>query len=247
MTDVGAAGQDEEPPPDSQNRASRSETRSLGAGRSERFTTHFFVAATVGLIWTIVLFGFIAAKTDVARAVAAFFASLVGVVAGIVGVFEPPGFPTIDPKVTRGVVVVILAVDFGLSVGWGGWSYYQANRAVDVFSQITLKNSGGVLPGGRAALDVDVSVERSRIELVFQAIDTNIGAGSCVPNTKFVVTPDVGGSHGVTVVANPGTPVWLDLPDGTRHLHLDIAVRNTRDDQNCAVDLSVTRATLQNG
>jgi hypothetical protein len=243
---MGAVGQDEEPPPDSQDRVSNSETQSSGVGKSERFTTRFLVAATVALIWTIVLSGFVAAKTDVARAVAAFFASLVGVVTGIVGVFEPPGFPTIDPKVTRGVIVVILIVDFGLSVGWGGWSYYQANRAVDVFSQVSLTNNIGVFPGRRAALDVNITVKRSRIELVFQATDTRSDAGSCVPNTEFLVTPDAAGNRGVTVVASPGTPVWLDLPDGTKHLHLDIAVTNTRDDQNCAVNLSVTRATLQN-
>ena len=75
-----------------------------------------------------VLLGFIAAKADVARAVAAFFASLVGVVTGIVGVFEPPGFPTIDPKVTRGVVAVILAGEITYRAGVPGHRHQTRRR-----------------------------------------------------------------------------------------------------------------------
>lgn len=194
----------------------------------------------------IVLLGFIAAKTSIAQTIASFFASLLTI--PVFGkVFKIPKFSTIDPKITQRVVVVILAIDFGISVGWGGWSYYQATRAINVLSQISLSNSTNVLPGGHTTLDVDVTAERTRIELVLRATDTNSGAGSCVPNTILSLTPGMAGNRGEEVTANPGIPVRLNLPEGTRHLHLDIAVTNTRDDHNCAVDLSVTSAKLQNG
>lgn len=193
------------------------------------------------------LLGLIAAKIDVAAAIAGSIVSLVTALTGIVGVFQPPRFPRIGPGVTRGVVIAILAVDSVGSAGWGAWSYYQANRVVDVLSRIHLANSTGVLPDGQAALDVDIAVRRTEIDLVLQAADTNSGAGSCVPNTRFSLTPRSAGNRGQAITAAPGAPVHLDLPDGTEHLHLDITVMNTRDDRNCAVDLFVTSATLRNG
>lgn len=221
--------------------------RSSGSMKSERFTIRFFVAATVALIWTIVLLVFIVAKIDTAPAVAAFFVSLVGIITGIVGVFQPPRFPTIDPKVTRIVVVAILAVNFGVSAWWGSWSYYQANRTVDVLPQITLNNNVGVLPGGHVELDVDVTVKRTHIELVFQATDHNVSTGSCGLNTNFSVMPVMGAYRPGVVTAAPGASVRLGLPEGIRQLHLDIAVTNVRGDHNCAIDLSVASAKLLNG
>lgn len=214
--------------------------------RSTPFTRAFFCACLVALIWTIVLLGFVAARTSVASTVAATFVSAVTGVTLIIGVFQPPKFPTIDPKVTRGVVAAILIVDFVVSGGWAGWSYYRANRTIDVLSTVTLGQAINVLPGGHAALDLVVTAQRDTIQLVFRVVDHNGDIGSCLPNTSLLVTPETAGNRGVTVSTKSGVPTLVDLPAGITRLHLDIAVTNTRDDQNCSVNLSVVSAKLQN-
>jgi hypothetical protein len=198
----------------------------------------------VALIWTIVLLGFVAAKTSVASIVAATLVSAVTGITLIIGVFQPPKFPTIDPKVTRGVVAAILVADFVVSGGWAGWSYYQANRTIDVLT--TLGQNTDVLPGGHAALDLTVTAQRDTIVLVFRVADHNGAIGSCVPNTSLLVRPETAGNRGGTVSMSSGVPTLVDLPAGVTKLHLDIAVTNTRGDQNCAVDLWIDSAKLQN-
>ncbi|MGH3818785.1 MAG: hypothetical protein ACRDRE_13700 [Pseudonocardiaceae bacterium] len=198
------------------------------------------------LIWTIVLLGFVAARTSVASTVAATLVSVVTGVTLVIGVFQPPKLPAIDPKVTRGVVAAILMVDFVVSGGWAGWSFYQANRTLDVLSTVTLDHNIGVLPDGHAALDLTVTAQRDAILLVFRVVDHNGDIGSCVPSTSLLVTPDTAGNRGRAVSTSSGIPIVVDLPTGVTKLHVDIAVMNTRGDQNCAVDLGVDSAKLQN-
>jgi hypothetical protein len=214
--------------------------------RSRPFTRAFFCACLVALIWTIVLLGFFAAKTSVASTVAATLVTVITGVTLVIGVFQPPKFPTIDPKVTRGVVAAILIADFLASLGWAGWSYYRANRAIDVLSDVTLGQNIDVLPDSHATLDLVVTAQRDTMVLVFQATDHRGDIGSCVPNTSLWVTSDTAGNRGETVFASSGVPTSVDLPAGTKKLHLDVAVKNTRGDQNCGVDLRVVSAKLQN-
>jgi hypothetical protein len=214
--------------------------------RSKPFTPAFFCACSVALIWTIVLLGFIAAKTSVAPTVAATLVSAITCVTLIIGVFQPPKFPKIDPKITRGVVATILALDFIVSGGWAGWSYYQQNRTIDVLSTVTLGQNSPVLPDGHATLDLPITAQRDSLILVFQIVDHSGDIGNCLPNTSLLVTPDTAGNRGETVSASSEVPAVVDLPAGITKLHLDIAVINTRGDQNCGVDLSVVRAKLQN-
>ncbi|MGH3856351.1 MAG: hypothetical protein ACRDR6_23240 [Pseudonocardiaceae bacterium] len=214
--------------------------------RSKHFTNEFLYACLVALIWTIVLFGFIAVKTSVVSAAVATLGSAVAVVTAIIGVFQPPKFPTIDPKVTRVVVATILIVDFGATVGWSGWSYYVVHRPVDVLSTVALGQNINVMPGAHATLDVAVTAQRDTILLVFQVVDHNPETGDCAPYTSLSLTPSAKGNPGVTVIASSGIPASVDLPAGATTLHMDIAVTNTRGDQNCGVDLSVVSAKLQN-
>ncbi|MBW0008868.1 MAG: hypothetical protein JO063_01905 [Pseudonocardiales bacterium] len=242
MINSDRAGQGKEPelPPDS-----ASAEPPAGHGRSKTFTSAFFGYA-VALIWAIVLLVVVAVKTSVASPVVATLGGAVTAVTAVIGVFQLPKLPTIDRKVIKGVVAVILMVDFGVSVGWAGWSYYGANRPVDVLSTVILGQNIDVLPGGHAMLDVAVSAQRNTFELVFQVADHNGEIGVCVPNTSLSVTPDTAGNHGGTVPAGSGTVTSVPVPAGTAKLHVDIAVTNTRGDQNCAVDLSVVSAKLQN-
>ncbi len=214
--------------------------------RSNPFSRFFFCACLVTLIWTVVLLIFIAAKTSVAPTVAATLAAITAAVAPIIGIFQPPKFPTIDRKVTRGVVYAILFVDVVTSGAWAAWSSYHANRTIDVLSTVTLGLNSDVLPDGHATLDLAVTEQRDTIVLVFQIVDYNDALGTCAPNTSLLVTPETAGNRGATVSASSGVPTSMDLPAGTTKLHLDIAVTNTHGDQNCGVNLSVVSAKLQN-
>lgn len=214
--------------------------------QSFAFTRAFFCACLVALIWTIVLLGFIAAKTSVAATIAATLASVAAMVAALIGIFQRPKFPTIDPQVTRGVVAAILVVDFLLSVGWIGWSYYQANRTIDVLSTVTLSKNIDVLPGGHATLDLTVTAQRETLVLIFRIIDHNGAIGSCAPNTSLDVTPDMAGNRLETVSTSSGLEMVVDLSTKATKLSMDIAVKNSREDKNCGVDLSVVSAKLQN-
>ncbi|MGH3830533.1 MAG: hypothetical protein ACRDRS_08790 [Pseudonocardiaceae bacterium] len=210
------------------------------------FTTKFLYSCLVALIWTIMLLGFVAVKTSVASTVVATLGGAVAIVTALIGVFQPPKFPTIDPKFTRVVVAVILTVDFVASVGWVGWPRYVAIQPSDVLSTVTLGQNSNVLPGGHATLDVAITAQKNTLELRFQVADHNGEIGSCVPSTLLSVEPDMAGNHGGVVPVSPGVLTPVHVPAGTTKLHLDIAVMNTRDDRNCGVDLSVVSATLRN-
>jgi len=215
-----------------------------GSG-SKSFTRAFFVACLIALVWTVVLLSFTVVKTNVASAVTAMLVSVITAITALIGIFQPPKFPTIDPKITQGVVAVVLIADFGMSVAWVGWSYYQDHRSIDVRSMITLGHNNNVMPGDSAILDAAITSRRRTISLVFGVVDHNDSIGNCVPSTSLSVTPDMGGNRGDTLQASSGVPISVDLPSGIKKLHLDIAVTNTRDDSNCSVDLSVASATLQ--
>ncbi len=178
------------------------------------------------------------------------FGSVAAVATIIIGFFKHPKRPTIDPKVTRRVATFFLIVDVLVSAGWFSWSRYQASdeasRLADVLSTVTLGQNIDVLPGHHATLDVAIAARKDTILLVFQVVDHNADIGSCVPNTVLSVTPDTPGGRGGTVTTSSGVPTSVDLPAGATKLHVDIAVANTRDDQNCGVDLSVVSAKLQN-
>jgi hypothetical protein len=210
------------------------------------FTRAFRWRCWIALIWTIVLISFMAVKTSAFPTAITTLVSVVTGVTLVIGIFQRPEFPAIDPKITRGIVATVLIADFVGSVGWIGWSYYQANRTVDVLSTVTLGQNIDVLPDGHATLDLAVTAQRDTVVLVFQIVDHSSTIGSCVPNTSLSVTPDAAGNRGRTVAASSGGPTSVDLPSGTRKLHLDIAVTNTRGDRNCSVDLSVVSAKLQN-
>jgi hypothetical protein len=209
------------------------------------FTRAFFGACLIALVWTGVLLGFTVATTNVASVITAMLVSIITAITALIGIFQPPKFPTIDPKITRGVVTVVLIADFGVSAGWAGWSYYQAHQPIDVRSMVTLAHNVDVMPGGHVTLDAAITNQRRTISLVFQVVDHNESIGNCVPSTSLSVTPDMGGNRGDTFQASSRVPILVDLPAGITKLHLDIAVSNTRSDSNCSVDLSVMSAILR--
>jgi hypothetical protein len=202
------------------------------------------VGAAVAAVWTGALLLVLATRTDgVARAL-----SFVGAgAAAFGGIFQQVPFPSIKRHLTARIVVAVLSMDLLWSAGWTAWRWYEANRAIDVTAHLALGNNTDVKPHGQAALDIDVRASRKAIAIVFEVADHNGGIGSCVPNTTLSVTPLTAGNRGRTVPAAPGVPVTFGLSPGTRHLHLDIAVHNVRDDINCGVNVYVSSAKLTNG
>lgn len=215
-----------------------------GSG-SKSFTRAFFGACLIALVWTGVLLGFTVTKTNVASAVTATLVSIITAITALLGIFQPPKFPTIEPKITQGVVAIVLIADFGVSIAWAGWSYYQAHQPIDVRSMIILGHNNDVMPGNHATLDAAITNKRRAISLVFGVVDHDPTIGNCVPTTSLSVTPDMGGNRGDTLQVSSGVPISVDLPPGIKKLHLDIEVTNTRGDSNCSVDLSVASATLR--
>jgi len=228
-----------------------------------RFPVWFYIAATVGLVWTIVLIGVFAVKTNAASTITATLTGVVGLIAAVLGIFQvqlPRNLPRIGPKTTRVVVALILAADALVSFGWAGWSHYQATRDVDVLAGITLGNRIDVLPGASATLEGPLTANRKGIALVIQVADHNSEQGDCTPYTRLTLISTTGGNPGSPVQATPSEPsepsepsdqggdvsTLVALPPGETRFHIDVRVDNIRDDINCGVDLSVASATLQN-
>lgn len=204
-------------------------------------------------IWGILLFIFvIVAKTnltDIVEDVIKTVLAALGSVATIISLFRKPPWP-VNPKVTRVAVRVILVMELFLT-GWlfqaglGVLSFRQANT-IDMLSTVTLDHAINIPPDGHATLVIDVPEQRDALALVLKVDDHIPDIGSCLPSTLLLVTPYTGGNRGKTVSGGSGDQMLVDLPAGTPKVHLDIAVRNHRGDQNCHVDLSAVRATLQN-
>lgn len=216
-------------------------------GRSTSLTGPFLYACVAALIWTLVLLCFIiAANASAVSIVAGAILAIVGIFAAIIGIFQPPPFPKINLKITKGVVVTVLVTDFVVSAGWAGWSYYRANREIDVRSTVALSQNIGVRPNHHATLDATITEPRDTIVLEFEVDDNNPHIGSCHPNTVLSMTPNTAGNRGETVSTISGVPTSVDLLAGSSKLHLDIIVTNTRGDDNCSVDLRVVSAKLRN-
>jgi len=198
----------------------------------------------VAVLWTLVLLVLLALTGEGVVRVAAVVG---GLFTAIGAIFQQRRFPTVSRRLAVPVTAVVLLVDALSSVGWAGWTLYQANRPIDVTADVTLDHNIDVLPGGHATVDVDVSAVRNAIVLVFAASDHNGEIGSCVPNTKLSVTPDTGGNPGATQLVTPGDPLSVPLPSHARHVRLDVVVQNVRDDGNCGVDVAVSSAKLTNG
>ena len=140
----------------------------------------------------------------------------------------------------------LLAVDFAGTASLLGWRYHQANRDVDVTNQVSVGTNTALLPDQRALFSFDITADRSRIEIVFLVRDTNSKIGTCVPSTSLFVTPSVGGNRGASVTGFPGRPLSLQMAKNAHSLSLDVLIKNTRGDNNCAVDVDVTSAILTN-
>jgi hypothetical protein len=197
----------------------------------------------------IVLVGFFIAKTGgVVTTVVSVMTGFTTIATFILGVLQirVPRLPPIGPRATRGVVASILAIEFLVTVGLGGWSWHLATRDVDVLAKVALTGSRDVRPGGSIGLDVPVTAHRDGIELVFGIVDHNAETGNCAPFTELLVVPSSAGNSGRQVRAVPDRPVWVGFARGATKLHLDVTVTNIKGDRNCGVDLSVTSAKLTN-
>jgi hypothetical protein len=205
------------------------------------------VGAVVAAVWTLVLLIVLTLRSEGIVRVVAVLGGLGGLLTAVSAIVQPTKFPPISRQVAAPVTVSMLVLDLIGTGSWLSWSGYQANRAVDVTAQVHLARNTEVRPGGHAAFGVEIAASRKQIVIMFAVADHNDEIGSCVPNTRLSVTPDTAGNRGVPVTIIPGDQLNLRLPSRARLLHLDIAVQNIRDDNNCAVDIAVSSAQLTNG
>ncbi|AQZ65338.1 hypothetical protein BKM31_31275 [[Actinomadura] parvosata subsp. kistnae] len=153
--------------------------------------------------------------------------------------------PTIGRTVCRCMVILALITESGIGAFWIGSIWYARSRAIDLRSKIELRDHFGMRPDvDFATLDIDIPEERDGIELTFQATDRDPALGICAPFTKISATPASNGSSATEIEVQPDEAMWLGLAPGSKKLQLRITVRNTKDDANCRVNLSVRRAIL---
>lgn len=212
----------------------------------EGYSGRFWLGLVAALVWSAVLLAVYTARS----------ASTVSTVVGVVAAVTPfvalllgsVGLPRMPPRVIRTIVGGVLAADAVLTVGWGGLALYQANRDIDLRAAAHPSGATDVRDGGpHAAIDLVITEHRDRLRVTLRAEDHNPVTGICTPFTRLTVTPTIGGNSAPAITAGLGEPMLIEVPQGTRDLHLDIAVRNIKGDRNCGVNLAVTTATLENG
>ena len=206
----------------------------------------FILASVFAALWTIGLLVLVAAKTQGLSQVAAGIGSVVTVAVAVVGMFQPVRAPAIDRRVLSRTVAALLVADISGSVGWALWSYHRANATVDVTALAALTPHQAVSPGHSATFDVDVTKSRTTLVVTFQAVDTYQGIGSCTSATHLSATSVTAAGQGAPVTVTLGVPARFHLVPHSRHVQLSVKVLNIHDDTNCAVDLSVSSATLVN-
>ena len=202
--------------------------------------------------WTLLLGGLVVTKATVLAQILSVVVGLAGVYGAFFDTFLKLRKPT--RHLVAATALALLAVDVFASAAWGSWSLYRNNRAIDVTALVSLKGNDTVYPVGdkpggvvqTASLDVDVNHPRRALVLDLAATDAFPTRGSCVPNTDFDVVVDQQGNEGPSLTVVPGVPVRIPLAPGTRHVHLEISVRNLRSDHNCAVRISAPDAELVN-
>lgn len=212
------------------------------------FSATFYIVVVIAVLWTIGLAAyFVRVSPFVLLPALGALAAVIPAVLRLFGMQLPKG-ASIEPHVTRRIVFTVLALDFLATVVPGALAYYQAHRSIDIISRVTFTGNTDVRPGGDpAVLDIPVTESRNGVALTIQARDHNASLGVCRPFTRLGIDPYFGTNPGTSSKVSPGSPVWTRIPPGTKRIRLMVHVVNTRHDQNCAVDLSVTSAHLQNG
>ncbi len=204
----------------------------------------------IAIGWTIALFVLAAVTTSGASQ----FVASAGVVAGVVSaaaalwaaLYEPRGFSGFSDQLKIGVVIGVLVTDAVVSVWWGGWSFYRANRSINVMAAVKLDRGEGIRAGGGATLELDtLAAKRRHLVLTFEITDHNAAIGICVPTTALTVRTEAEGNRGAPIKVMPGRPAEIPLAPGLARVRLEITVTNERD-KNCLIDLHVSRAVLTN-
>jgi hypothetical protein len=210
--------------------------------------------SALAVAWAVTLLIILSLKSEGVVRVASTFAAIAGAIGAVVQlltgagvIFQQRKFPSISRQMAVRLTAILLLIDIASTGAWLTWHAYQVNRAIDITAQVRLRNNIGVHPGEHADFDVDINAQRDHIAIVFMADDHNINIGTCLPNTKLSVRPYTAGNPGATITATPGEPFSLPLAENTSYLHLDVTVKNVRNDNNCAVDIAVLDAKLTNG
>jgi hypothetical protein len=202
------------------------------------------IGLVFGGLWFLVLIGVLFVITEApTRAMTG-----IALVAGVVGVvFAQVRYPRVAPRHGQTIMVLLLVVDVALTLALGGFAYHRAHRPIDVTAAVTLSRNLSVLPGQSAALDLAIVDRRSTLDVVFRVSDHNPETGICAPQTELRITPLQNGNRGEPISVEPGAHVRVPVLAAARSLHLEVEVRNVRQDNGCAVDIAVTSARLTSG
>lgn len=204
-------------------------------------------------IWTLAILILVSLKTSGISQATAVIGSVGTCLTTFLGIFrpgrgdKPERLQWLTPAMLNVCVLGLLSVDLVASVGWPAWSYRQSTRNVDVTAQVEFVSSQDLQPGSSATLIVPVPADRKTLTLEFQVVDTNPAEGDCAPETKLTVTPLTGAGQDLPYQsAGSGAPVNVPLLPGQRSAKIRVTVLNENPggDQNCAVDLAVSSAIL---
>jgi hypothetical protein len=210
----------------------------------------FTLLSCVTMFWTIALLVILAISNDFAVVALGAIPALLSAIASIMAVMEPkPSWSKLlkwlmpPPK----VVLLILAIDVAGTALWLAWPHYQGNQPINAVSQIFLKGNKGLLPGkGTAIVDITIKQWRKNATVTLESEDHRPELGTCRPGTKFQVTSEINGNPSKHPPVSPGEPFAVGIPPLTKNIRLYVTVFNAHEDNNCAIDLSVSGVMLTN-
>ncbi len=219
------------------------ETTSETTTPTRPFSTGFHILVLIAIAWGVVLCvaGTLLSST---------LGTVIGVVSGIGGLVLGTGYriqARIGRPIARVALVLILILELLVTCWWIGSTIYASWREVDLLAEVKLDHGSDVRPGvSGITLYTPIPVERDGIELIFRVSDHNPKLGICAPFIEISAKSTANGRSATSVHALPDKKVWVDIPPHSKDIHLEITLESSRNDTNCSVDLSVSRATLRN-
>lgn len=206
----------------------------------------------LAMLWSVILLAIFAVANNLIVGVIGSVVALLTATGAIIGVIEPkPSWSNIfkwfGGAPPLWAVIAILSIDLLASIAWPALVYTQENRPIDVMSQISLDHNTRMLPEqGTATIEITINPWREILRITLQSSDHSPELGTCRPGLKFHITPKIAGNPGKSIQASPGESFTIRIPSLAKSISLGVMVSNARQGRNCAINLSVSDATLIN-
>ncbi|MBL1113955.1 hypothetical protein JK364_16360 [Streptomyces sp. 110] len=176
-------------------------------------------------------------------------AGVVGVTAGALLAFVAAMLPLIRRRDAEGerplwppliLVVIPLAVLIVGLPAWGVWVYLDS-RPVDMSHRFTLSPARPVENGDTVVASAHTDDPHPRLTIRFALTQHNLSDPTCTPGSKLTVTLPTGAGQDLPQTRAAGETFVLDLGEDMKDIRLTVRLIA---EQNCALDLSVTSAHL---